>query len=261
MPTATMLPEVAHVLRQSSIDQEHVVLPPNLDRDLYMKVNKVLTLYGAKWNRRKQAHVIPNAAAYQELNAAIKSGAVERKQTIQQEIGFFQTPEHLAERLCTALPSIFGIDILEPSAGMGRIVKAALKLCAGTVTCVEQYAPNAEYLRQNFSHRDDEVSVIEADFLSLQPEDLGTFDAVLANPPFQKGADIRHITHAMNFVRPGGTVVAIMSAGVQHNSNRAATDFREMVWAHGGHWEVLPEGSFKESGTGVATVMVTIPNN
>ncbi|WP_241801643.1 methyltransferase domain-containing protein [Acidithiobacillus caldus] len=261
MPTATMLPEVAQVLRQSSIDQEHVVLPPNLDRDLYLKVNKVLTLYGAKWNRRRQAHVLPNAEAYRELSTAIEVGAVERKQTIQQEIGFFQTPEILAERLCTALPSIFGIDILEPSAGHGRIAQAALNLGAGTVTCVEQYAPNAAHLRQRFAHRGDEVSVIEADFLSLQPEDLSTFDAVLANPPFQKGADIRHITHAMRFVRPGGTVVAIMSAGVQHNHNRAATDFREMVRARGGHWEALPEGSFKESGTSVSTIMVTIPIN
>jgi hypothetical protein len=69
------------------------------------------------------------------------------------------------------------------------------------------------------------------------------------NPPFENGADIKHITHAISFLKPGGRLVAICANGPRQNEKlRPLADT----------WEPLPDGTFKESGTGVNTVLLTI---
>jgi hypothetical protein len=73
------------------------------------------------------------------------------------------------------------------------------------------------------------------------------------NPPFANGADITHIKHALSFVRPGGRLVAICANGPRQN-----VELRPLVEAAGGTWEGLPEGTFRESGTGVRTVLLTV---
>jgi 16S rRNA G1207 methylase RsmC len=78
------------------------------------------------------------------------------------------------------------------------------------------------------------------------------------NPPFSKGQDIQHVTHALGFLKPGGRLVAIMGAGVTFRQDKRATEFRELVQAMGGTIARLPEGSFKSSGTMVNTVIVVI---
>ena len=251
-------PEVMTVLRNANIIGNELTIQQALDRDLYLKVNKVLTIHGAKWDRKRGAHLLSDSLRG-ELLTAIKTGSTERKKTIQQEIGFFQTPDHLADLLCTAAPSIFGLHVLEPSAGLGRIAKAALKHGAGFVTCVESYPANAQFLRDDFGHGENEVAVHEANFLSMTPTDLGMHDLVLMNPPFARRQDITHVEHALKFIRPGGFLAAIMGAGITVNSDRKSQNFRAMVQDHGGEWEALPENAFKESGTSVKTVMVTIP--
>ncbi len=250
-------PEVVSVLRNASIAGNELTIHQTLDRDLYLKVNKVLATHGAKWDRKRRAHVLSDNLRG-ELLMAIETGSTERKKTIQQEIGFFQTPEHIADLLCAAAPSLFGLHVLEPSAGLGRIVKAALTHGAGLVTCVESYPANAQFLRDDFGHEKDAIAIHEADFLSLTPADLGMHDLALMNPPFARHQDITHVEHALTFIRPGGFIGAIMSAGVVANSDRKSRNFRAMVRDHNGALEALPENAFKESGTSINTVMVTI---
>ena len=57
----------------------------------------------------------------------------------------------------------------------------------------------------------------------------------------------------------GGLLVAVMSAGVAFRSDRTTTGFRDLVTAAGGEITALPDGSFGDSGTGIRTVLVTIP--
>ncbi len=95
-----------------------------------------------------------------------------------------------------------------------------------------------------------------ADFL-LIPERPG-YDRVIMNPPFADKADIAHIRHALGFLRPGGILVSVMSAGVQFREDRTTAAFRELVTSSGGEITALPDGSFAESGTDVRTVLVTI---
>ncbi|KNY16930.1 hypothetical protein AKG11_11455 [Shinella sp. SUS2] len=81
---------------------------------------------------------------------------------------------------------------------------------------------------------------------------------LLANPPFVKQDDIRHVMHAFKFLKSGGRLVAIVSASVMFRDNKLTTAFREFVSANGGGMKRLPDGSFKSSGTGVNTCIVTV---
>ena len=63
---------------------------------------------------------------------------------------------------------------------------------------------------------------------------------------------------AIDFLRPGGALVAIMSGNVPDARGRKASDFRYLVAKHGGHFEALPPSTFKESGTNVKTVLLTL---
>ncbi len=78
------------------------------------------------------------------------------------------------------------------------------------------------------------------------------------NPPFADGQDIQHVTHALHMLKPGGRLVAIMSAGVMHRQDRKTTAFRAMVEERGGVIEPLPVNTFKDSGTGTCTVLLTL---
>ena len=75
------------------------------------------------------------------------------------------------------------------------------------------------------------------------------FDKIIMNPPFINGADIKHIEHAMGFLKPGGRLVALCANGPRQ---------RYKLMPHADTWEELPQGSFKDSGTMVNVAMLTI---
>jgi 16S rRNA G1207 methylase RsmC len=106
--------------------------------------------------------------------------------------------------------------------------------------------------------RRDHFVVANGDFLQIKPQESIRYDAVLMNPPFSRSQDIAHVRHADRFLAPGGTLVAVMGAGWTFRRDRHATEFREWLDLHGGEVEPLPPGTFKESGTGINTVLLTI---
>jgi hypothetical protein len=73
------------------------------------------------------------------------------------------------------------------------------------------------------------------------------------NPPFADGQDIVHIKHALTMLKPGGRLVAICA-----NGPRQAEKLRPLVEECGGEWEELPRDTFKESGTAVAAVLLSL---
>jgi len=158
----------------------------------------------------------------------------------------FQTPATLAARLVAALALAPGARVLEPSAGLGRILDALAPLQCGEVVAVETAAQcAAELFRQDRAG----VTIKQRDFLGCTVADLGTFDAVAMNPPFHMRADIRHILHALAFVRPGGTLAALCF-DTEHR--------RKALRSLAATWEEIPAGTFGKEGTSVPTVLLTI---
>jgi 16S rRNA G1207 methylase RsmC len=99
------------------------------------------------------------------------------------------------------------------------------------------------------------VTVTQADFLTIDPTPI--YDIVAMNPPFARQDDIRHVAHAAKFLKPGGYLASVMSAGVLFRDNKLTADFRAMVTGLGGTFERLPDAAFKESGTMVSTCIVS----
>lgn len=159
----------------------------------------------------------------------------------------FPTPAHLAKRMVSIANPLIGERVLEPSAGTGRILEA-LPRTVCDVVAVELNHSLAAILKSSSLA----AEVLQADFLQCNG-DLGKFDAVIMNPPFENGVDIKHITHALHMVKPGGRLVAICANGPRQNAQ-----LRPLVESMGGNWEVLPTGTFEESGTGVNTVLLSL---
>lgn len=257
LKTITLADDVVLVLRRSTINDNALVLPGQLTLDLYTRVDKALRAAGGKWNRRLRAHVFDGPPG--ERLGLDTGVVVDRKQTFQ----VFETPPELATRMARILRLSLrpGARVLEPSAGSGSLVQAAV---------AEGYLVEAVEIRRECFDALDAVGTPESthmhDFLTLVPDKgdrslhnfAGQFDGVLMNPPFAGGQDIDHVTHAIDFLRPGGALVAIMSGNVPDARGRKASDFRYLVAKHGGHFEALPPSTFKESGTNVSTVLLTL---
>ena len=170
----------------------------------------------------------------------------------------FPTPADLAARMVEAAQITHGAYVLEPSAGTGRIVDAiaaAVPLSSIKLDCIEINHSMAQMLRAKYP---DAYAVRPFDFLSFSPNPDQLADAVIMNPPFAKGADVEHVTHAAGFLAPGGRLVAVMSSGVTFRDDRKTRDFRALVDRMGGTIEPLPADTFASSGTGVNTVLVVL---
>jgi len=239
------------VLSTLEVDGNNVRITEQLDRALYTRVNKVLEAIGGKWNRKARAHLFGSAPT-PRLDLVITTGEVKTGQ----DVGFFETPEFLAARL-VKMADVRDKHVLEPSAGRGRIIHALHEAHAVTVTAVEWLPDNRDHLLKSvLKGRDKLVDV--TDCLDFAP--IAKFDRVVTNPPFcrsGKGDHIDHVRHCYSLLRPGGVLVSVLPSSVEFRRDRRHAEFRRWL-LDSGTIEPLPEGSFKESGTGVNTVVVRL---
>lgn len=163
--------------------------------------------------------------------------------------GFFPTPDSLAKRMAEIADIKAGMKVLEPSAGTGRLADVA-KGMGANVDAVEMQSVLRDVLVKK-GH-----NIVDHDFTSMALEPK--YDRVLMNPPFEKGQDMAHVQRAYDMLKPGGKMVAIMGEGAFYRGDKQAEGFRVWLNGVGGTSEKLPEGTFKESNTGVNTRLVTI---
>lgn len=81
--------------------------------------------------------------------------------------------------------------------------------------------------------------------------ELGLFDYVAMNPPFTMRADIRHILHARQFLKPGGRLAAVCL-----DTPERAAKLKHLC----AEWIAIPAGTFKNEGTRVPTVLLMMQN-
>lgn len=169
----------------------------------------------------------------------------------QQQYQFFATPEKEAvaatERLRGALGTLKGMRILDPSAGDGALAQVARSMGAEVLT-IELWKVNAIKLRAKG------FNVLERDFLTVTPDEIGKFDGVLANPPFTSNQDIAHVKHMLQFIRPGGALSVIMSTAWTDGRTKVHADFKNFLVSQNVTVTPIEAGAFRESGTTVPTV-------
>lgn len=240
--------DVLEVLSRAELDGQALRLIGQLDRTMYTKVNKVIEAAGGKWNRSAKAHIFDRPAS-DRVDEIILTGEVE---VPKDEFNYFPSPPDVVARLIELADIEPGMTVLEPSAGSGAIAGACADAGA-VVDCCELMRENYMALCENLKLR----HVKPIDFLTLEPEPH--YDRVVMNPPFAKQQDIKHVLHALKFIKPCGLLVSVMASSVTFRDNKLTQDFRDLIRARGGDIEALPEGAFKQSGTMVRTVIVTIP--
>lgn len=165
--------------------------------------------------------------------------------------GYFPTPPEVVARMVEKL----NLDpekqyaILEPSAGSGAIADHIFQKCRNAVVQCFEINHTLNSILKSKGHQ-----VIGKDFL----EGDGAWSRIIMNPPFENMQDIDHILKAYRLLIPGGRLVAIMSPGPFFNDRARAVDFREWFFSNGGEVEDLPSGTFKQSGTGVASKLIVV---
>lgn len=240
MKTIKLDDDVRDVLQRSEIGAASLQLPnEQLERDLYLRVNKVLKLAGGKWQRGSGTHVFASDPRI-VLGLAVESGAID---DVKGTHGQFFTPPGIAQQVVSLANLQPGQSVLEPSAGEGALLSAIT--VATRNTAVEIDPKLAANLKLWF----ETLRVVQKDFLQCQPAELGLFDVVLMNPPFTRGADIKHVQWARTFLKPRGRLVAIVADGPKQ---------RELLLPETLDCEELPEGSFKSTGTNVKTMIIVM---
>lgn len=247
--------DVLTVLSTLEIDGNNVRITAQFDRKLYRAVNKVLQRIGGKWNREAKAHVFDDNPT-DRLNNVIECGVLDPKV----KTGYYPTPPAIVDSMIELADMEKQHFILEPSAGQGHISD---RIC--TKLGIHPYdIYTCELLPENRVILKEKGYYVRGDFIEFAYKrgvngSGWTFDRILMNPPFERQADIEHVTTAFNLLAPNGVLVAIMSAGVMFRENKKTVEFREKILEPNcTHLEHLPVGAFKESGTMVNTVMMRL---
>jgi phospholipid N-methyltransferase len=197
--------------------------------------------------RARDTHDVPAAPVeIAAMQATLKNGGV--KTVVAPQL--FPTPPEIVAQMIEAAEIEPWMTVLEPSAGTGNIAKAVRAAYPDAhLDMVEINHDLCEALKREF-----EPSTVAChDFLEVSPpfcpDSESGFDRILMNPPFSRGQDIEHILHALQFLRPGGRLVAICAGGPQQE-----VELKPLAET----WKSLPEGTFASQGTNVRTVMLTI---
>lgn len=203
--------------------------------------------------KNKNAHMIFEPATLRDVNRALaefygdvlpdttdeKPAKPRPGTSVSKDLQYYPTPlKVVRDVLCQFEYRLKGEKVLEPSCGCGRFLDALRKAGAKSYG-IEVDARRASEARAK-GH-----SVLLANFLETAPS--GDFDRVVMNPPFYGKHYAKHVDHALKFLKPGGTLVAILPATARYD--------------HGlvdGKWDDLPVGSFSESGTNINTTVLTI---
>lgn len=239
------------VLQACTVSGMVVMLPGvQLDRKLYQDVAKTLELIGGKWDRKERGFVFNENPA--ELLKQVANG---KDRNIKKEFQFFATPESIAAEM-VQLAGIEEYDlILEPSAGQGAIIKAIQKEHPQALVHYCELMP----LNRTFLERLSNVQYITDNFLKLRHSKVttGTFDKIIANPPFSKNQDIDHIRQMWDCLKPGGRIVTISSNHWRYSQNKKEKTFRDWISEYADIIEI-EAGAFEESGTQISTCMLLI---
>lgn len=250
------------IIREGELDCNKFYLQWQLDRKSYTSINEVLETIGLKWNRKEKAHIAD--CTPEELEDAIadiiETGEVETLKETIKKFQFYETPREVAEYL-VELADIWEFDnVLEPSAWHGAIVKEIRKKKYAFMEAVEIDPVKYNYLYQELFMYPDLMAtksrfiddrLTEWDFINYSRM---TFDKIIANPPFSKSQDVKHILKMYDCLNEWWRLVSIASSSIKWRTWKLYDELKAL----NPEFIELPEWSFNESWTMVNTVILVI---
>lgn len=169
----------------------------------------------------------------------------------------FFTPDHVADMMLDMVERRTKINrILEPSAGTGKLVRAArrrLGVGKGAFVCVEPDRRLAEPLIE------EGYQVFQWDFLDFDFAER--FELILMSPPFGEDGGIAHVDRAFEeYLQPGGQLVAIMSKDIISKNGPPWNAFRNKYFqSHiAKNVHLLPRSTFQEGPAFVDAIIVRL---
>lgn len=246
--------EILKILDACEIKGNIVFLPQmQLERKIYLEVNKHLENLGGKWNRKAKGHVFDSVPADSFENMLLTGETTDFKKEFQ----FFETPLGLVDQMVKMAEIKRGDWVLEPSAGHGAIldylreckINSPMRADEFFIKSIEINKENCKVLRLK------DHFPLQIDFLSYKERQ---FNRIIMNPPFTKQQDIDHVLHAWSLLARGGILVSIVSEAPFFRENKKSIAFREFL--NNANAEIIknPEGTFKASGTMVNTRIIKV---
>lgn len=196
----------------------HLFFEPDTLRDINMALAEY---YG---------DVLPDAAGEKPTQKQASTA-------VSKDLQYYPTPAAVVDSVLDELYGLKGQKVLEPSCGCGRFLDGLRK--RGAKAFGIEYDASRAMQAKAKGH-----PVVVANFLETAP--TPDYDRVVMNPPFYGKHYAKHVNHALKFLKPGGTLTAILPATARYD--------------HGlldGKWSDLPVGSFSESGTNINTTVLT----
>ncbi len=230
--------------------KDNVIYLPNiqLSKATYAEVKKRIEEAGGKWAGGKVQGFTLDINAERVFKLLQEKGRC----NLAKEFQFFETPNEVADWLVSLVGDISPkMKILEPSAGRGAIIKAIRRTHPDMIVdCYELMPENREILAKLPN-----VRILGEDFTKAE---AGSFDKIIANPPFSGNQDIRHIGRMFDSLTHGGTLAAITSKHWTFANEKECRNFRDWVKNMNGRVFEIEEGAFKGSGTGIGTMALVI---
>lgn len=240
---------VEEILRHCTLENNVLKLPQvQFNKKSYAEAKKWIEEAGGTWQGGKV-----NGFTFQFNAERVFSILHEGKRcNLQQDFQFFATPPEVADWLVMLAGGVHDDEkVLEPSAGTGAIIDAIHRSCPDVIVdCYELMPENKEILSKK-----DNIRILGDDFTKC---DVAQYDKIIANPPFSKNQDIRHVKRMYEHLSDGGTVSAIMSKHCKIGKESECAEFRKWLDEVGGKSYDIEEGAFKDSGTGIPTTAVVI---
>jgi predicted RNA methylase len=222
------------------------------DWDLLKHVVETLGGVWSKGGRKRKGGFVfpPEIDAVEAIALARETGEIFDPKLV----GYYPTPDALADALVAPLAIRPGERVLEPSGGDGALARAVRRACPeAQIVCVDLLKPHVAQLReQGFEAR-------AGDFLKLGLAEFGQpFDVVVMNPPYggQGRPEIRHVLHALDLLRVGGRLGALLPNSLRYRQDGLTTALRAELERLGAVIQDNPHGSFESSGTMINTVSV-----
>lgn len=207
----------------------------------YSEVKKALTKAGGKYSKNGFSF---DCCADDVKSRLCGGEKIDDKKKFQ----YFPTPKDLAVDIVDYACIDEGMSVLEPSAGKGAIASLVRK--DAKLTLVEINKDNIKDLMLI-----DGADIHNCDFMDFKS---GSFDRIVANPPFTKNQDIDHVMRMYDLLKEGGRLVSVMSKSWVNGSQQKQVAFRKFIDDVNGEFIEVEAGTFKESGTNIATSIVII---
>lgn len=246
-----LLSDIADVFDELEVMDDYLVYSEKfLGGEAYKKISEFLKTFNLERTKYKKRVAYKNNGEF-TIEQVVEIGKKLKGVSLSEKFDFYPTPKELVEKVQNYADIQDTDIILEPSAGTGALLEG---LNSDNCYCVELNPVLCEILNtKGFS------KVKNSSTEEIKLKEGKEFDKILMNPPFSKRLDAKHIVQVFEYLKKGGTLVAVHSAGITTATDKYSKAFQDLYNNYGITQEKIDSGAFKNSGKGtLVNTVITV---